>query len=258
VLCAGAAVPADLWEQSREFLPNGRLHSPYGATEALPVATIASDEMATVAGRGACVGRPVPGVEVRIIAPTDGPLASWAEARELATGEIGEIVVSGPTVTKAYDALPEATAWAKIPDGGVVWHRMGDCGYRDAAGWLWFCGRKAERVATTAGVLHTEPCEQVFRAHPAARRCALIGLGEPGRQIPALVVECVERDPARRQALAAELAALGGAHPHTAGITRFFFRERLPVDVRHNAKIHRLTLARWAATAPWFDAAGHP
>ena len=258
VLCAGAAVPADLWEQSREFLPHGRLHSPYGATEALPVATIASDEVTSLAGRGACVGRPVPGVEVRIIAPTDGPLASWAEARELATGEIGEIVVSGPTVTKAYDALPEATARAKILDGGVVWHRMGDCGYRDAAGRLWFCGRKAERVATAAGVLHTEPCEQVFRAHPAARRCALIGLGEPGRQIPALVVECVERDPARRQALAKELAALGAAHPHTAGITRFFFRERLPVDVRHNAKIHRLTLARWAATAAWFDAAGHP
>jgi acyl-CoA synthetase (AMP-forming)/AMP-acid ligase II len=247
VLCAGAAVPADLWEQSREFLPHGRLHSPYGATEALPVATIAADEAAAVSGWGACVGRPVPGVDVRIIAPTDGPLGSRAEARELAAGEIGEIIVRGLAVTKAYDALPEATARAKIPDAGGIWHRMGDCGYRDAAGRLWFCGRRAERVETSAGVLYSEPCEQVFRVHPAARRCALVGLGEPGRQVPALVVESDEREAGRRRQLAAELAALGRAHPHTAGITRFFFRSRLPVDVRHNAKIHRLTLARWAA-----------
>jgi hypothetical protein len=60
---------------------NGRLHSPYGATEALPIATIASDEVATLAAdpsspaRGACLGRALPGIEIRIIAPTDAPLA---------------------------------------------------------------------------------------------------------------------------------------------------------------------------------------
>ena len=255
VLCAGAAVPAELWENARTFLPAGRLHSPYGATEALPVASIASDEIVPDSVRGACVGWPVAEVAMRIIAPVDGPLVSLAVARILPAGETGEIIVRGPVVTKTYDALPEATVQAKIFDGAHVWHRMGDCGYVDATGRLWFCGRKVERVETAAGPLHTEPCEQVFRRHAVARRCALIGLGEPGRQQPALVVETKGRDPFHLETLAKDLRALGRTHAHTAGITRFYFREKFPVDVRHNAKIHRLTLARWAVTARGYDAA---
>ena len=243
VLCAGAPVPASLWADAKRFLPHGRLHSPYGATEALPVSSISSDEVDLASVRGACVGRPVPEVGVKIVAIADQPIATLAEARELPPGEIGEIIVSGPVVTKCYDALPEATAAAKIAaakyqgtsgkhqepsnkdqvtrtkcqgpstkyqeDGkvmppplvtcdlelatsapsGAVWHRLGDCGYLDAAGRLWFCGRKAERVETADGPMFTEPCEQVFRQHPRAARCALIGLGQRGQQRPAIVVE---------------------------------------------------------------------
>lgn len=271
VLCAGAAVPASLWESSRVFLPHGRLHSPYGATEALPVASISSDEIPPDSVAGACVGRPIPGIDVKIIAITDEPIATLAAARELTPGETGEIIVRGPVVTKCYDALPEATALAKIPaapisqpstpnsqPGGnaastAVYHRMGDCGYLDAAGRLWFCGRKAERVESFVGTLHTEPCEQVFRRHPRAARCALIGLGERGQQRPALVVETTVKDAAEARGLARELRLLGLQHGHTATIKLFYFRAKFPVDVRHNAKIHRLTLARWAATATGFE-----
>jgi acyl-CoA synthetase (AMP-forming)/AMP-acid ligase II len=285
-------VPADLWQNLRTWLPNGRLHSPYGATEALPISTISSDEVSSLhnsqlstlnpqLSTGACVGHPLAGIEVKIIAFTDAPLASLAEARELPSGEIGEIIVRGPVVTKLYDALPEATALAKIqisnpksqksagapgaPDSfgvcdlafgvsappGAVWHRMGDCGYLDPAGRLWFCGRKAERVETAAGPLFTEPCEQVFRAHPRVTRCALIGLGPRGAQRPALVVEGKIAD---GQAYARELRALALAHSPTVGINRFYFHPSFPVDVRHNAKIHRLTLAIWASTAKGFEA----
>ncbi len=253
VLCAGAAVPATLWESSRAFLPNGKLHSPYGATEALPVATVSADEIDPASVRGACVGHPVPGTDVRIIALTDAAVANLVDGHPLLPGHIGEIVVHGPVVTKTYDLNPVATKLAKIPGASGVWHRMGDCGYFDASGRLWFCGRKAERVETAAGTLHTEPCEQVFRAHPRAARCALIGLGERGAQRPALVAETAVRDDADARTLAAELRALAQQHPHTAGIATFFFREKFPVDVRHNAKIHRLTLAQWAATAPAFS-----
>jgi acyl-CoA synthetase (AMP-forming)/AMP-acid ligase II len=303
VLCAGAPVPADLWRNSPAWLPNGQLHSPYGATEALPVCTIGSDEIAALSKSqipnakrqktadapgapdsfgacsldsvisgatapvcGACVGRPLTGIEIKIIALTDGPIASLADARELPPGEIGEIIVRGPVVTKLYDALPEATELAKIqitnhksqksagapgaPPGAAVWHRMGDCGYLDASGRLWFCGRKAERVETAAGPLYTEPCEQVFRTHPRVMRCALIGLGPRGAQGPAIVVEGEFADP---QALARELRTLALAHPHTAAITAFYFHPAFPVDVRHNAKIHRLTLATWATTAKGYE-----
>lgn len=255
VLCAGAPVPAALWKNSRVFLPHGQLHSPYGATEALPVASVSAAEIDPASTRGACVGRPVPGLDVRIIALSDAPLATLADTRELPRGEIGEIIVRGPVVTKSYDALPAATALAKISDpaGAAVWHRMGDCGYFDADGRLWFSGRKAERVEAQFGTLHTEPCEQVFRAHPRVTRCALVGLGERGRQRPAIVVEAVVSDSGVARPFARELRALALAHPHTADIKLFYFHPQFPVDVRHNAKIHRLTLAKWAHTAKGYE-----
>lgn len=284
VLCAGAPVPASLWRDSPRFLPDGRLHSPYGATEALPVSTVSAAEIDAQSVRGACVGRPVEGIDVRIIEITDGPITNFAEARERAQGEIGEIVVRGPVVTKAYDAAPEATAAAKIADPSApparattpspaevpgprqppvapgssvtvapVWHRMGDCGYLDPEGRLWFCGRKVERVETAHGTFFTEPCEQVFRAHPRVRRCALIGLGEPGRQRPAIVVEATVGDSAEARQFGRELGALAQQHRHTELIRVFYFHPGFPVDVRHNAKIHRLALARWAITAKGYE-----
>jgi acyl-CoA synthetase (AMP-forming)/AMP-acid ligase II len=218
---------------------------------------------------------------VKIIALADGPLATLADACELPPGRIGEIIVTGPTVTREYDQLPEATSRAKIqspnayfqgatdtqnslgtsnlepgtsaPPRGIVWHRMGDCGYLDPNGRLWFCGRLAERLETENGPMFTEPCEQVFRLHPQVARCALVGLGPRGRQQPAIVVEPTSRtllqSGTEQQALADALRQLARGHPHTASIHHFYFRSRFPVDVRHNAKIHRLALTRWAATA---------
>lgn len=262
VLCAGAPVPPDLWDLMTPLLPTGQLHSPYGATESLPVSSISAAEVlahhggtavATQHGAGTCVGRPLPANEVRIIALTDAPLATLTETTPLDAGFIGEIIVRGPTVTHAYDALPEATAAAKIadPSTGAIWHRLGDAGYLDADGRLWFCGRKAERVETAHGPLFTECVEPLFNNHADVRRSALIGLGERGRQRPALVIEPASPEVIRTSAdcrrFARELREIAKRFPHTAHIKLFYFRPTLPVDVRHNAKIHRLTLARWAA-----------
>jgi acyl-CoA synthetase (AMP-forming)/AMP-acid ligase II len=270
-------VPATLWENSRRLLPNGMLHSPYGATEALPVSSISSDKIAPpthpeichllndipfrqkqilpAVYAGACVGQPIRNIDVKIIALLDGPIATLADAREVPAGEIGEIIVSGPVVTKTYDALPDATAAAKIWGGkDRIWHRMGDCGYLDAEGHLWFCGRKVERIETASGAMFTEPCEQVFRNVVGVTRCALIGLGARGSQKPALVVQTtVKLSGTASLSLAADLRDRARLYAHTALIGRFYFRTAFPVDVRHNAKIHRLTLAKWAATAKAFD-----
>jgi acyl-CoA synthetase (AMP-forming)/AMP-acid ligase II len=187
-------------------------------------------------GAGTCVGQPVEGTEVRIIQITDEPIRSWAETQECPDGEVGEICVRGPVVTRSYHNLPEATVGSKIPDGDTLWHRMGDLGYRDPRGRLWFCGRKSERVETAAGPRFTDAVEGIFAAHPKVSRCALVGVGERGRERPVLVVEG-EPDPA----LAEELGGWG----HVEGI---LFHPRFPVDVRHNAKIHRRTLKVWAET----------
>jgi acyl-CoA synthetase (AMP-forming)/AMP-acid ligase II len=251
ILSAGAPVPPRLMADFRRILVDGAMHSPYGATEALPVSSISDREVVemtaplTEKGRGTCVGRPVAGVEVRVIRFAAGPVATWDETRVAAAGEVGEIVVRGGAVTQTYDALPGATAAAKISGG---WHRMGDAGSFDDDGRLWFCGRTAERVTTADGDLFTDQCEPVFNTHPHVARGALVGLGPRGGQAPALVVEPAPgrwpSNAAARALFARELRAIGSACATTRAITRFFFEKHLPVDVRHNAKIHRLSLAR--------------
>ncbi|HEY4245601.1 MAG TPA: fatty acid CoA ligase family protein [Lacunisphaera sp.] len=259
VLCAGAAVPASLWTDAPRVLTNGKLHSPYGATEVLPVATTSSAEMENRPELGALIGRPLAENRVKIIALHEGRLATMAETHELPAGEVGEIIVTGPTVTKVYDQLPSATAAAKIhADDGAIWHRMGDAGRIDHEGRLWFSGRIAERVETATGPLFTEPVEQVFRGHPQVVRCALIGLGQRGGQEPALVVQTVVDMTTDDETLAAALRELAKQQPHTMEIRKFFFRPDFPLDVRHNAKIHRLTLTEWATTAAVYEPESAP
>ncbi len=252
VLCAGAPVPPMLWELMRPVLTNGDLHSPYGATEALPVSSIDSTTVVketaalTQQGAGTCVGTIIKPNKVKIIGLHDGPIAALSQTTVLHTGEIGEIIVRGPSFTKEYDRLPEHTARAKIES----WHRMGDCGYLDKLGRLWFCGRAAERVETSDGVLFTEQVEPLFNAHPAVRRSALIGLGERPEQQAAIVIEPRDakllKSAGACRELAQTLRELTRSHPHAGRITTVFFHPGFPVDVRHNAKIHRLTLAKWA------------
>ncbi len=258
VLCAGAPVPSSLWTDSHRFLTKGQMHSPYGATEALPVSSVSSLHLDLSSLRGAHVGTPVSEAAVRIIAIEDGVIKDVAGAPELPRGQIGEIIVKGPMVTRCYDNLPEATAAAKIEERNdtetpgaamALWHRMGDTGFMDDEGDLWFCGRKAERVLTEKGPMFTEPCERVFRQHPRAQRCALIGLGPRGNQRPAIVVETKVISSQEARNLSHVLRHLALQHPQTENINLFYFRAKFPLDIRHNAKIHRLTLAKWAHNA---------
>jgi acyl-CoA synthetase (AMP-forming)/AMP-acid ligase II len=256
-ISAGAPVAARVLERFAALLPAGaQVYTPYGATECLPVASIGSDEIlgetreATGQGAGVCVGRPVPGLKAKIIRISDEPIAQWDDALELPAGEIGEIAVQAAHATRTYFNLPEATALAKIQDpaGGGFYHRMGDVGYLDARGRLWFCGRKAHRVVTPQGTRYTIPCEGVFNTHPKVFRSALVGVRRNGVMEPVL---CVELEAAARgdspEAIRAELRALGSRHALTREIQSILFHPAFPVDVRHNAKIFREKLAVWAA-----------
>jgi acyl-CoA synthetase (AMP-forming)/AMP-acid ligase II len=251
ILMAGAPVPPALMEQMEAIIPNGVIHTPYGATEALPVSSIASAEVLsetavrTAQGDGTCVGRPLPGVEVRIIEPVDGPIETIDQITELPVGAIGEIIVRGPSVTRGYDKRPDADADSKIADGVRHWHRMGDLGWIGDAGRLWFCGRKVEHVRTVDGPLYTDCCEAIFNAHPKVFRSALIDVGG-GR--PAIVIEPEVGSYPLGQAAEATfiegLREIAQQHAMTRAINAFYFEKSFPVDVRHNAKIHRLSLAK--------------
>ena len=259
VTSAGAPVPPDTVEKIRALLPDdAQFWTPYGATECLPVAVIEGRELqatraATEAGAGTCVGRPVPPNQVRIIAVDDAPIADWSGVRVLAAGQVGEITVAGPTATDSYFNREAATREAKIrealDDGGErIVHRMGDVGYFDGDGRLWFCGRKTQRVETAAGPLYTEQVEPVFNTVAGVRRTALVGVGERGAQVPVLCYELLPDVPAaQRDGVEAALRALVARYPHMATIERFLRHPGFPVDIRHNAKIGREKLAAWAA-----------
>jgi acyl-CoA synthetase (AMP-forming)/AMP-acid ligase II len=259
VTSAGAPVPPAVVARMQRLLPEeGEIWTPYGATECLPVAVIEGRELAetriaTEAGAGTCVGRPVDGNCVRLIAISDQAIDDWAQTRPVAPGEVGEITVAGPSVTDSYYARPEATAQAKIrerlSDGNErIVHRMGDLGWFDDHGRLWFCGRKSQRVETAHGALYTEQVEPVFNQLPGVRRTALVGIGSYPGQTPVLLVELQARaGAAERARLLQALRELGARHPHTRRIERFLFHPGFPVDIRHNAKIGRERLALWAA-----------
>lgn len=251
VISAGAPVPASVIRQVVSLLPPGvQVHTPYGATEALPVSTIGSDEILsetaalTEQGRGVCVGRPVPGMSVRIIHISDEPVPAWREDLILPQGEIGEITVSGPVVTRSYYNRPESTVLHKIRAGGDHWHRMGDVGYLDEKGRIWFCGRKSQRVVTKDGTLFTIPCEGVFNAVPGVMRTALVGVKKGGETVPVL---CVELEKGARGLPLEQLRAAAERYDHTRPIRHFLGHPGFPVDIRHNAKIAREKLAGWAA-----------
>ena len=257
VVTAGAPASARvLGEFARLLEPPAEIFTPYGATEALPSRQLAAREILeetrfqTDRGAGVCVGRPVEGIEVRIIRIDDEPIPSWSDDFEVSDGTVGEIIVAGPVVTREYFQRPEATALAKITDParGTFFHRMGDLGYRDDHGRLWFCGRKSHRVVLLDTTLYTICCEGVFNAHPDVARSALVGVQGKEAMIPVLCVEPV-RSLNRRTAIVsgASCSTAGRPFPTPGGSQTILFHPSFPVDIRHNSKIFREKLAVWAA-----------
>ena len=256
ILTAGAPVQASTLERMHRMLsPDAEIHTPYGATEVLPVTSISSRDILretrelTDRGAGVCVGRVVAPNDVRIIEITDEPLEDWSQVKEMPMGKVGEITVSGPTVTASYYGRPQATHLAKIRREGTIVHRMGDVGYFDSEGRLWFCGRKSHRVELSDITLFSAPVEEIFNTHVGVFRTALVGALIGGMKVPVLLIE---RDPESGadinlpdQDLFEALKAMGANFAHTRGIRHFMVHPGFPVDIRHNAKIGREKLTVW-------------
>lgn len=256
IISAGAPVPNKVLELFEQILiGDTQIHTAYGATEALPVASIASKQilhetkLRSETGAGICIGKPLAQNNVKIITISDEPIVSWRDDLVLPINEIGEIVICGPTVTQQYFERPKENDHAKIfdPANNQFWHRMGDVGYLDEQERLWYCGRKSQRVILEHQTLHTTLCETIFNAHPLVYRCALIGIQVSGKTMPALCVEVQGNIKSiELKKLTDELLAIAKQYPATQAIARIFYNKKFPVDIRHNAKIEREKLARWA------------
>lgn len=254
VVSAGAPVhPSNIARFKRMLNDDSEIYTPYGATEAVPIISIASSEILSETGilseqgYGMCVGRPIGEVDVRIIKITDAQIETWSDDLEVEQGEVGEIAVKGDVVTRSYYNNPNADKISKIDDHESFWHRMGDLGWQDSSGRIWFCGRKSHRVITKDQTLFTIPCEAIFNNHPAVFRSALVGIGAKGSQVPVMCVELKKGvSSSKLDQIKKELLEISSSNPLTENIKTILFHEDFPVDIRHNSKIFREKLSVWA------------
>jgi len=267
VISAGAPATLPSIKRFSQMLNKGvQVLTSYGATESLPLTKIDSDallatEDITDNGGGICVGLPIAGVEVNIVAITEDVIENWHQNFALPINTIGEIVVSGAMVSKSYYQRDRATELAKIKDQGQtchseknvmhnVRHRMGDLGYLDEQGLLWMCGRKAHRVVSSKQLFFSIPCERIFNTHVKVKRSALVAVKFEGVTVPLLCIELTEGtvklSNEAEQTLFKELKLIAMQHKQTRAISHFLIHKNFPVDIRHNAKIFREKLAVWA------------
>ncbi len=256
IFMAGAPVSKEVLLRVQEVLDSGEVFTPYGATEALPVTLVSSKEIlthvlqpASTGEQGTYVGRAVQGVQIRVIRPVDSAIMNLGDSQGLNPFEIGEVIVQGHNISAQYLNREDSTRASKIKEGRTLWHRMGDLGYLDAEGGLYFCGRKAHRVLYKGKSFYSIPVERIFNAHPKVKRSALVSLSSTGE--PAIVVEPLPQfwpeSPELERSFLSELQSLALASPLSKEINRFFFHRSFPVDARHNAKIFRDKLGAWAS-----------
>ena len=251
VLIAGAAVPYNLVESLHQKMQQGQIFTPYGATECLPVCGISHKEILARdpnQGLGTLLGKPLSDVEVRVIQPVEGIISSIDDTVDCEPSQIGEIIVKGDVVTQEYYQLPEKTAEAKIKDGEICWHRIGDLGYFDRDGYLWFAGRKVEQIVSGDRIYYTDFVEKWVNQHPHVYRSALLSYELNGQKRPAIGIEPYEiskwKTENTRKVLLEDIRNHLKQSELTESIADVFLWKRFPVDVRHNAKIHRITMSR--------------
>ncbi len=240
VMSAGAPVRPSLLHEVGELFPNAKVHTPYGMTEALPVASIERhDVAAATGGDGVCVGQPLAGVEVRI-RPLDADPGDIVDT----PGVIGEVVVRAAHARNGYDRLWHTTHKASQPAG---WHATGDVGHLDPEGRLWIGGRLGHVIDAPSGPVTPVAPEQQLEDLPGVTMAAVVGVGPTGVQQLVAVLQVDDADKAPRLASIERIDAARAAVDHD--LVAVFEVPKLPVDQRHNAKIDRAAVAAWAAAA---------
>lgn len=263
VVMFGAPVSIKLHQQFAQILVGGDTYTPYGATESLPVSCISGREILgetfieTERGHGTCVGYPVPGVAIKILSLQNTAIDSeLTHLKEASEGEMGEIIVLSKQSTPGYDFLTEATLHSKVADNSNLWHRMGDVGYLDSWGRLWFCGRRSHLIEYQNTFVGTEELEPLVNKHPLVMRSALV----LWHGKPAMVIErkdgLVDLPEVEKKKFVKEIFALLHRSEKGQLVVHVVLHHHFPVDTRHNIKIDRPKLAQLISAASGLDLAG--
>jgi len=245
VVMFGAPVSVSIHQKFSTILPNGSTYTPYGATECLPIANISGKAILSglhesiLAGHGTCVGKILTDVKIKIIKQEPNQIDNIQQTTELAIGQIGEIIVHSKNMTRAYFENPQDTSLSKIKDGNILWHRMGDVGFIDEVGMLWFCGRAKHVVDLNGKKYYPSQVESIYNQHPKIKRSALI---EGVDKKPAIVIERFDQKDVIEPMFLMDLKNLSQTNIHTKDIHEFHAMAIFPVDTRHNIKIDRTSL----------------
>jgi acyl-CoA synthetase (AMP-forming)/AMP-acid ligase II len=172
---SGAPMPVRAIQRLRELFPDKLLHNFFGLTETTSCSSVLPSDQALV--RPESIGRTVPGLEAKIVGDA---------GETLPAGQVGELLIKGPSIVKGYYNRPEATAEA-IVDG---WLHTGDTALMDEEGYIFLQGRKKELVIVGGENMYPVEVENVLTRHPAVAEAAAIGLPHPifGEVVKAVVV----------------------------------------------------------------------
>ncbi len=182
LLYGGSPSTRELIGRAMQALPNVEFTQGYGLTETGPALTML-DHRSHVAAqseppdRPPSCGRPLPGVELRIMADNGA---------EAVTGAAGEVLARGPNIFRGYHRMPQADAQA-LRDG---WFHTGDIGMLDATGLLYILDRKKDVVIMADEKVYSIEVEAVLMQHPAVAEAAVIGVpaARGGEAVFAVVV----------------------------------------------------------------------
>ena len=179
-----APMPPPLLRAAMEAWPDTDFIQVYGLTEVSGVATqLSAEDHRTAVSSGhperlVSAGRPIPGVEVRIVDPES--------LSDLPVGEHGEIWLKTEQLMKGFLGKPEETA-AVITDDG--WFRTGDMGKVDAEGFVFVEDRLKDMIISGGENIYSPEVERVLAEHPAVMECAIIGVPDDtwGETVKAVV-----------------------------------------------------------------------
>ncbi len=240
LMSAGAPVSPLLLERAASLMPNAEPHTPYGMTEVLPVADITLASILDAGERdGVCVGTPIEGVDV-LIDPLD-PLGVPVGEPTPEAGISGEVCIRAAHVRDGYDRLWVTQHRASQPPG---WHRSGDVGHIDEVGRLWIEGRLVHVISSDRGPISPVSIEHAAQSVGSVELAAAVGVGPSGTQRVVVVIEPSPRP--RRPGLASRELTDQVRTAVGVEVAAVLVVPALPVDTRHNSKIDRTRVARWA------------
>jgi len=175
-ISGGAAIPGEVIRAFEEKFPGVVILEGYGLSETASTATfnISAEQRKVLS-----IGKPIWGVQVRVVDEDDKPLPPGPE-------NIGEIVIRGHILMKGYYRNPDATEEAFR--GG--WFHTGDLAYADEDGYLFVVDRKKDMIIRGGYNVYPREIEEVLFAHPAVAEAAVIGRPDErlGEEVVALLV----------------------------------------------------------------------